>query len=203
MSRFIRNLLIASAALGLLVVVHGTNADEKTQKNLIGKPAPEIAAGEVNLNGKAMKLSDYKGKVVLVDFWAVWCPPCIATIPTLREWQDEYKDKGLVVLGLTELEGRFGDFDKEKGRPVAQKNAPKDKEEAMLKGFADYHRINYPISALAEKNSGAAYEAYGIEGIPTAVLVDRKGVVRMIKVGSSPANKKALKAEIEKLLGEE
>lgn len=203
MSRFVHRLILAVGVVSLLTLTRSTPADDKVQKGLIGKQAPEIAAGQVNINGKAMKLSEFKGKVVLVDFWAVWCGPCIATIPTLREWQDEYGSKGLVVLGVTELEGRFGSFDKEKGRPVFEKNTPKVKEEEMLKGFAAYHRLNYQIAALSEKDSGAAYQAYGVEGIPTAVLIDRKGIVRMVKVGSSAANKKALKTEIEKLLGEE
>jgi len=202
MVRFFQRVL-AAGLVALLAVSGPAGANDEKHKELIGKPAPDIAAGEFAFNGKPMKLSEYKGKVVLIDFWAVWCGPCIATIPTLREWADEYKDKGLVILGLTDLEGRFGSFDKEKGRPVAMKNAPVEKEKEMLQGFVDYHRINYTIAALSEKNGAAASTAYGIEGIPTAVLVDRKGNVRMIKVGSGDANKKALKAEIEKLLGEE
>ncbi len=203
MARFARLLFVPFGVVAVLMLVGSLSADQKKQEGLVGKPAPNIAAGAVNFNTKPVQLSDLKGKVVLIDFWAVWCGPCIATIPTLREWADEYKDKGLVVLGVTELEGRFGGFDKEKGRPVSMKNAPKEKEEEMLKGFVDFHKINYPIAALSTKDGGAAFGAYGVQGIPTAVLIDRKGVVRMIKVGSGPTNKKALKAEIEKLLGEE
>jgi thiol-disulfide isomerase/thioredoxin len=195
--------LVALVALVVVVLFAGSlRADADTQKALIGKPAPEIPAGDVNINGKGMKLSEFKGKVVMLDFWAVWCGPCVATMPTLREWQDEYKDKGFVILGVTELEGKYGSFDKEKGRPVPMKNAPKDKEEEMLRGFVEYHKLNYQIVALNSDASGKVEKAYGVEGIPMAVLINRKGEVAMVKVGNSPENKKAIKAEIEKLLAE-
>src|SRR5438093_7978438 len=122
MMRFHRRLL-ALGGLCIAVLFVGPLAADETVT--VGKPAPEIPAGDVNINGKAMKLSELKGKVVLIDFWAVWCGPCVASIPTLREWQDEYKDRGFVVLGVTTLEGEYGAFDKEKGRPVKMQNAPK------------------------------------------------------------------------------
>src|SRR4051794_9012960 len=105
-------LLALGGLLAALLYLGPIRAEADDKNPLIGKPAPEIPAGDVNINGKAMKLSEFKGKVVLVDFWAVWCGPCIAGMPTLREWQDEYKDKGLVILGVTELEGKYGSFDK-------------------------------------------------------------------------------------------
>ena len=59
--------------------------------DLIGKPAPQIEGKDVD--GKPVRLSDLKGKVVLVDFWATWCPPCVASFPTLRQLSREYKDR--------------------------------------------------------------------------------------------------------------
>jgi len=179
-----------------------TDARADKQQDLVDKPAPEIPAGTVNIGGKAAKLSDLKGKVVLIDFWAVWCPPCVASIPTLREWSDSYKDKGVVILGVTDLEGQFGSFDKEKGRPVPMKDAPVEKEEEMLKGFSDYHRINYQLVGISVKDSEKVTAAYFVDAIPLAVLVDRKGVVRLVRGGNSPANKKAIKEMIETLLEE-
>jgi len=204
MFRPLRRLLLAGLVLAVAFVGASRAEDEpKTHADLVGKTAPDIAAGPLNFNGTGKKLSDYKGKVVLVDFWAVWCGPCIATMPTLREWQDEFKDKGLVVLGVTRFEARYGSFDKEKGRIVSLKDAPKEKEEQMLKDFVDHHKLNYHVAVLTKEDAKTAFDAYLVKGIPTAALIDRKGNVRMIKVGSGDANKKALKAEIEKLLGEE
>src|SRR5437879_5302075 len=88
--------------------------DEDPYKALIGKPAPDFK-GEFSLNGKPTKLSDLKGKVVLLDFWAVWCGPCVSTFPHLREWHKEYKDKGLEILGVTTYFEKFA-FDKKTGK---------------------------------------------------------------------------------------
>src|SRR4051812_21337728 len=69
--------------------------DDKIQE-LVGKPAPDLQA-DFSINPKTLKLSDFKGKVVLLDFWAAWSNPCVATFPHLREWQRDYWRDGLVV----------------------------------------------------------------------------------------------------------
>src|SRR5213082_98709 len=115
-----RPLLASSAVLAALsfalAALPAAAAEEKADPHadLIGKPAPEIP-GDFALNGKPTKLADLKGKVVLLDFWAVWCGPCVATFPHLREWNKEYKDKGLEVLGVTSYYEQFG-FDKDAGK---------------------------------------------------------------------------------------
>jgi thiol-disulfide isomerase/thioredoxin len=189
-------LLVALLLLGSL------QARVDRQRELIGKLAPEIPAADVNIGGKPAKLSDYKGKVVLVHFWAVWCPQCIATIPTHREWQDEYRDKGFVVLAVLELQGRYGAFDKQKGDPVLLKDAPKEKEEEMLRGFAEYHRLNYPVAALVPEKFTKVSDNYWIEGFPVDVLINRKGEIALIKAGKTPDYRKTLQPEIAKLLAE-
>src|SRR2546426_8169567 len=107
-------LSLAAALLAVCVLVGPGGAEDKKPQALVGKPAPEIT-GDFALNGKPVKLADLKGKVVLLDFWAVWCGPCIATFPHLREWNKDYKDKGLEVVGVTSYYG-FGEFDKEAGK---------------------------------------------------------------------------------------
>src|SRR5215467_11076753 len=64
-----------------------------------GKPAPLLAMKDIE--GRAMRLSDYKGRVVLLNFWATWCAPCRAEMPDLVKWQREYKSQGLQVIGVT------------------------------------------------------------------------------------------------------
>src|SRR5262245_45588908 len=80
---------------------------------LIGKPAPELQ-GVFSTNGETKKLSDLKGKVVVLDFWAVWCGPCIQTFPHLISMCSDHKKEGLEILGVTTYFEVLG-FDKDKG----------------------------------------------------------------------------------------
>ena len=77
-------------------------AGSKKRAELVGKPHFPIE-GATWLNGTLIMPEDLRGKVVLLDFWAVWCGPCIATFPHLREWHEKYADKGLVIIGVTRL----------------------------------------------------------------------------------------------------
>jgi len=128
------------AVLGLVPATTRAADDDNPHAALIGKTAPEIG-GDFGLNGKAVKLNDLKGKVVLVDFWAVWCPPCIKSFPHLREWNKEYKDKGLEILGVTTYYEQVG-FDKDTGKTTRPKEKlSKDEERSMLKDFLAHHVI--------------------------------------------------------------
>lgn len=174
-----------------------TLTDEKTAKSLqsalkqmdfIGKPAPAIAA-ENWINSEALALPTLKGKVVIIDFWAPWCPPCRAVIPTLVKDFNELKDQGLVVIGFTKLYGSYRDDTQNKGKVEA------DEEKALIRGFVERNGLKYPIAIAAD---GAAFDNYGVTGIPTMVFIDKAGNVYDIKVGSG--DEKEITAKIKLLL---
>src|SRR2546425_993526 len=93
-----RRILVPLAVLGLVLLpfraapAGDKKDDDDPHAALLGKPAPDFEA-DFALNGKPVKLADLKGKVVLLDFWAVWCVPCVSAFPHLRDWNAEYKDK--------------------------------------------------------------------------------------------------------------
>jgi thiol-disulfide isomerase/thioredoxin len=182
--------------------------------NMIGKPATNLV-GEFTTNGEPKKLDELKGKVVMLDFWAVWCGPCIATFPHLREWHKEY-GKDLEIVGVTTYFEQFG-FDKEKGTLKRVGKLVKDEttgkvkvegglkpaeEQDVVKDFLAHHKLAHRIMMVNRAGWQKASKDYRITGIPHAVLIDRKGMVRMVRVGATPANAEDLHAEIKKLVAE-
>jgi peroxiredoxin len=127
-----------------------------------------------DMNGANVRLADYKGKVILVNFWATWCPPCKAEIPGFIALQDQYKDQGLVILGIS------GDDDPE-----------------TLRAFASEWKINYPM--IVGRDEHELLDAYGpIYGYPISVIVGRDGAVCGKHIG--PATKEQFEREIKALL---
>jgi len=183
--------IIGAVVVVGVVFLFSKFADHRLQKGeiqesnrLVGQPAPDFV-GDFAVNGKLVKLSDLKGKVVLVDFWAVWCPPCIAAFPHLREWNKEYKQDGLEIVGLTMY------------------NQPdKHAEQAMLTGFSAQHKLDHLLMTLPEPDFARTSAAYGIKYFPTVILVDRKGIVRMVSIGGEPEKATAIEREIKKLMAE-
>lgn len=120
-------------------------------------PAP--AWSLKSLDGKSIGLAELKGKVVVVDFWATWCPPCVHEIPGYIALQKKYADRGLVIVGLS----------------VDRKGA------SVVEDFAKAKGVNYPLAMATPE----IVEAFGgVEGIPTTFLIDRDGKIRHKKVGS-------------------
>ncbi|MCP4150433.1 MAG: TlpA family protein disulfide reductase [bacterium] len=158
------------------------------QLKMLNTPAPEINA-ENWVNSKPLKLADLKGKPVILDFWATWCPPCRKVIPTLIKSHNELKDKGLVVIGFTKIYGSYSDDKQNKGK------VPADEERTLVKGFLKTNGIVYPI-AIADTR--AIFDAYGVSGIPTMVLIDKKGNINDIRVGAGDEAK--LEEKIKELL---
>lgn len=196
-------LLRLTAFLGVMLILIGSSRlfGNEEESALNGKPAPEIG-GDFALHGKPVTLKDLKGKVVVLDFWAVWCGYCYDTFPHLREWNKEYKSQGLEVIGLTSYYKQIG-FNKKTGRGSRLSSAmSKEQEQSMLRELASHHKLDYRLQAADPDEMKTITKEYKIEGYPTVVVIDRKGIIRMVKVGAGEKNAQAVEAEIKKLLAE-
>lgn len=167
----------------------------KAHQAMVGKPATELDV-EAWVNGESLTDKDLEGKVVLLDFWAVWCGPCIATFPHLRDWQEKYSDKGLVIIGMT----RYYQYDWDDAAEGIERveGLEPEKERAAMVRFAAHHKLKHRFGVMPEKSEFA--ESYGVQGIPQVVLIDRAGKVRMIRVGSGSRNAHDLEDAIKQAL---
>jgi len=137
-----------------------------------GDPAPDFKL--TGLDGKEVTLGSLKGKVVLLDFWATWCGPCKAAMPTMQKLHDEYKDKGVVVLGV---------------------NTWEQKPDAARDYIA---KKKFTYGCLLKGDDLA--KAYGISGIPTLVVIGKDGTIAEIEVGLADPTGAGLRKAIEAAL---
>jgi thiol-disulfide isomerase/thioredoxin len=171
----------------------------KKLAKLVGKSAAPLADNVKGwVNGEPLKDEELKGKVVLLDFWAVWCGPCIQTFPHLTDWNEKYKDKGLVIVGLTNYESRYEWDDAAAELKRATRKMTAEEENEMLRKFAEHHSLHHRFAVQKESSDLAEY--YAVSGIPHVVLIDQEGKVRLVRVGAGPENAKAIGDMIEKLL---
>ncbi|HWS54803.1 MAG TPA: TlpA disulfide reductase family protein, partial [Pyrinomonadaceae bacterium] len=152
-----------------------------------GPGAPELKVNEW-IDQQPVTLADLRGRVVLLDFWATWCGPCRITIPKLNALHRKYKDRGLVILGLTEYYGRG------EGRELTPAE-----ELQFLRRFKRQHGVAY---GFAVSDHGENGHNYGVAQLPTAVLLDRRGRVRFITVSAGDEEARALTRMIETLIEE-
>jgi len=160
---------------------------QKMKDARLNQPAPKWDEHDW-VNGDALALDKLKGKVVLVDFFATWCKPCIMAFPHIRDWQKKYAEKGLVVAGLTSYQGRY------KGREVK----PSEEMDKMKNEFIKENDITWTVGI--EKEGQDTFESYGVQGIPFVVLIDKAGNVRYTKTGA--ADYEETESMIQKLLEE-
>lgn len=166
MALFILGLFLVGGALVFVL----TSAQQKAldpagfvlQPAQVTYAAPKIAL--TDLEQKSVVLADYRGKVILVNNWATWCPPCKAEMPVLQAYYDQYSSKGLVVIGI------------ESGEPAA-----------TVSEFAQTYKLTFPIWLDPH---GSAVEAFKNWDLPSTYLIDKQGNVQLSWTG--PVNKVTL-----------
>ena len=150
----------AAAAIVCLAVLTGCVPEQAVKAAVkdakTRKPAPDFSLKDVN--GKSVKLSDYKGKVVLLNFWATWCGPCKIEIPWFKEFETTYKNQGFAVLGV----------------------AMDDDGWEAVKPYIKEKEVNYRVVVGTEQVS----LLYGdVESLPTTFVIDREGRVASVHIG--------------------
>jgi thiol-disulfide isomerase/thioredoxin len=159
--------LLAQAAKGELVVDAATGA-EKYESPLTGKAAPAFELED--LNGNKVSLASYKGKAVLVNFWATWCAPCKIETPWLVELRNQYAAQGFEILGVSTEGDGVGKDD-----PSAW-----DKDKAMIAKSVQQMHMPYPVLI----NGDSISEQYGgLDQLPTSFFLDRNGTVVAAQLG--------------------
>ena len=138
----------------------------------VGQVLPDFSAA-VDLDGKPISLADYRGKVVLLDFWAVWCGPCLGEIPRIKAVYEKYHDQGFDVIGVS-----------------------LDEDEAALRAYIKENEMPWRQVFDGQKWSGHLVEQYGVRGIPAPFLIDREGKVISVKARGSLLDE-LVEAEIE------
>ena len=166
--------LVAGAAL-VLSACSGDGAGGVPQKVEVGAPAP--AYSSVTLDGDSVSLASLRGKPVLLNVWATWCHPCREEIPVLETLHEQYKARGLELIGVSvDAEGEAG----------------------KIRDFAREFRMTYPIwHDPAERVS----TTFLIVGVPTTFLIGKAGTLRWRRTGPVHANDTTLMKAIEQELG--
>ena len=160
---------------------NAADAGEIPENPLQGKMAPQFTLKDTT--GRKISLSDYKGKAVVVDFWATWCAPCKIEIPWLEQFHNEYAGQGLEILGISE-----DDLDPDNKAELAQEKKDIAAKAAELK-------INYPV-LFDDANISGPYG--GVDGLPTTFFINRDGKVVASTVGLAPRDE--IEADIKKAL---
>lgn len=156
---FYRPTIVTISTTEVLQIVEITPEVYNQSIAKVGKPAPDFSLKTID--GKEIKLSDLRGKTVLINLWATWCPPCRYEMPGIQMAYEKYKDKGLVVLGI--------DF-------TVQDNL-KD-----VKAFVKELKLTFPI--LLDETGDVSAGLYGMRGLPTSYFIDTQGILQRIQIGA-------------------
>jgi peroxiredoxin len=176
MLRIVRRRINSNCKVLLLMLLtafpHTVNLAAKTGTPVpvSHRTAPNFT--RIDLNDRQVSLADYRGKVVLLNFWATWCAPCLTEMPRFVAWQQEYGRRGLQVIGIS-----------------------MDDEEQPVRILSQKYRLNYPV-IMGDEKIGEKYG--GILGLPVTFLIDRSGKIRFKHEGDIDI--KTIESEMRDLL---
>lgn len=141
-----------------------------------GAAASDFSARDID--GKTVKLADYLGRqVILLNFWATWCEPCVAELPHLRRMYDANKAKGFIILGIA-IDG--------------------PESVANVMPFARRHQVNYPVLLDEDSHVAQLYNPRG--SAPLSVLIDKQGRIFKVREGYSPGDEESLAQDVATML---
>jgi thiol-disulfide isomerase/thioredoxin len=162
---------LAGTALAQELAMADARAKAKaSQEAAVGKRAPELNFEWANRKGLA-KLSNLRGKVVVLDFWATWCGPCIATFPQIRELAEHYKDADVVIVGVTSIQGFVAGLEPAR---IVTRNDP-EREYALTANFIKAKNMTWTV-AFSEQR--VFNPDYGVIGIPHMAIIAPDGTLR-------------------------
>jgi thiol-disulfide isomerase/thioredoxin len=140
---------------------------------------PSVASADFTLpdiDGEPHALSDYRGRVVMLNFWATWCPPCRREMPSMQRLYAKYRDRGLVVVAVNQWE-----------------------DEELVSEFIRHLSLAPAFPILLDRENRVA-ETYGVQGLPTTYLLDRDGNIRFVAIGGREFDHPEVEALLEGLL---
>lgn len=159
----IAGVLVAVGLIGLFWVLTGQNDAPRGQAmSEMNRPAPLFAAPA--LDGGTVRLEDYRGQVVLLNFWGTWCEPCKRELPALQAAHEQLGSEGLAVIGVN-----LTDDEKLQGR-----------NEAQIEAFLNQFGVTYPIALDLE---GSITNDYRVFPLPTSFFIDPEGSIRYVHIG--------------------
>jgi peroxiredoxin len=166
---FFTGILLVTIAASLLATPGPVDAAPRS-----GQPAPNFKV--ISISGQTFSLDNYRGHVLILDFFATWCQPCRQSIPHLVEMNRKYGKQGLQILGLSvDEEG-----------------------ERVVKTFTDEFRVNYPLALAGD----ATTVDFGIRSVPVMYLIDKKGKIAEVYRGFSNEIARSTELSIKRLLAE-